>query len=320
MKKKIVVVLAMLLLSVIGCNRKEDLIKDQVVNLESRIIYRYIPDKIIDDGDYFKVSFILSHQLFKIKKNAENSAYINQIEHAIAEKEPLRFLLRPQTNEIVKIENLTGSDTSYFNSFHPEKNPELSLPPLEIGVVVGNEALDQLFAKIKSESCSEDLTVTDTCITFRYPVDGCYARAHKMRKIIESNNYYCEKQFVYGHLRAKDEVKDCCVEWGYHVAVQIRYQDSTGGLIKKLIIDPSLFKDAPISAEMWRAACTASSCGTSYISSFSTVPGNVYYRNEAGDYYLFDEQYKNTNCVLETFKNLVGCYPSPAPDVSHCGF
>ncbi len=316
MNKKIVLlfVFLMLLLCVVSCNDKSN---SEIQ--EKGILYRSIPMGIIEDDGYIKVSFILTHQFFKIKEDQENLGYITKIKEAIAKKEPLRLLLKPETNEIIKVESPTSGDIRYFDLFNPKKELVPS-PSLAIGVILGKEALDQLFAKIKSEACTDTSIVKDTCITFRYPVDGCFARAHKMRKIVENNNYFCEKQFVYGYLRAKDKEKDCCVEWSYHVAVLVKYQDSIGAVIKKLIIDPSLFKNGPVTAETWRAACSEASCGDTYISSYSTVPGNVYFVNEQGDYHLYDNHYINTNCVLNTFKNLSGCTPSPAPDITHCGF
>ncbi|MEF9480737.1 protein-glutamine glutaminase family protein [Chryseobacterium sp. 1B4] len=85
--------------------------------------------------------------------------------------------------------------------------------------------LNSLFAQIKNQACGTS-TASSPCITFRYPVDGCYARAHKMRQILLNAGYDCEKQFVYGNLRASTGT--CCVSWVYHVAILVSFKNASG--------------------------------------------------------------------------------------------
>jgi hypothetical protein len=63
------------------------------------------------------------------------------------------------------------------------------------------------------------------CIPFQYVRDGCYARAHQMRRIITTRyRYCCEKVFSFANqdddrLAVKaNKWGSCCVTWWYHVA------------------------------------------------------------------------------------------------------
>jgi hypothetical protein len=69
------------------------------------------------------------------------------------------------------------------------------------------------------------------CIPFQYVIDGCYARAHKMRWVITTKYHYCcEKVFSfanknYDRLAVKaNKWGGCCVTWWYHVAPVIRLE------------------------------------------------------------------------------------------------
>jgi hypothetical protein len=137
-----------------------------------------------------------------------------------------------------------------------------------------------------------------------------------MRQILLNAGYDCEKQFVYGNLRASTGT--CCVSWVYHVAILVSYKNASG-IVEKRIIDPSLFSSGPVTDAAWRAACTNTSCGSASVSSFANTAGNVYYRSPSGSL-LYDNNYVNTNCVLNIFSSLSGCSPSPAPSVGSCGF
>jgi len=58
------------------------------------------------------------------------------------------------------------------------------------------------------------------CIPFQYVIDGCYARAHQMRRIIEDRyGYCCEKVFSFAN-QGSDQLAvvaskwgGCCVTW-----------------------------------------------------------------------------------------------------------
>lgn len=137
-----------------------------------------------------------------------------------------------------------------------------------------------------------------------------------MRQILAANGYSCQKQFVYGSLRASTGV--CCVSWSYHVAVLVKFVNASG-VTEERIIDPSLFSNGPVLATTWRNACVSSSCGSASVSSYANSSGSVYYRSPYGSV-IYDDNYNNTRCVLLTFKSLMGCSPRPAPSVNNCGY
>src|ERR1051325_3529419 len=89
------------------------------------------------------------------------------------------------------------------------------------------------------------------CIPFQYVIDGCYARAHQMRRIITTRyKYCCEKVFSFATANGDtlavraNKWGGCCVEWWYHVAPLIRVRLRLRGLPRKfslvlaMVIDP----------------------------------------------------------------------------------
>lgn len=88
-------------------------------------------------------------------------------------------------------------------------------------------------------------------IPFRYPIDGCYARATEMARIAEQENIHMGKIFVEGNLQVKTEsAMYPTVQWGWHVA-PVAYVRSRHGTLTLMVFDPSLF-DRPVSVEEWK--------------------------------------------------------------------
>ncbi|UOU98009.1 protein-glutamine glutaminase [Chryseobacterium daecheongense] len=280
--------------------------------IASRDFGKTVPVGINEENGTLKVSFILSAQFYEIKPTKENEEYISLIRVAIQNESPIHVFMKNNSNEIVKVEKGNEEDIKYFRSIlTKEEKPELN----KLTSVLPNvSTLNSMFTQIKNQSCGTS-TASSPCITFRYAVDGCYARAHKMRQILVNNGYDCEKQFIYGNLKAS--TGSCCVSWNYHVAILVSYKNASG-VTEKRIIDPSLFPNGPVTETTWRNACVNTSCGTASSSSYANTAGNIYYRSSTGSY-LYDNSYINTNCVLTTFSSLSGCSPTPAPSVSHCG-
>ncbi|WP_294332798.1 protein-glutamine glutaminase [uncultured Chryseobacterium sp.] len=274
---------------------------------------RTVPVTMEKENGKYRVNFIITAQNFEIRDSKENAAYISMIGEAVKNETPIHIFLKANTNEIVKVGQPTEEDIRYFKSLLTR---ETSTEAQKAVSVIPNQAtLNSLFTQIKNQSCGTS-TASSPCITFRYAVDGCYARAHKMRQILLNAGYDCEKQFVYGNLKASTGT--CCVSWGYHVAILVSFKNSSG-TVEKRIIDPSLFTSGPVTDTAWRNACVNTSCGSASASSYANTAGNVYYRSPSGSL-LYDNNYVNTNCVLTTFASLSGCSPSPAPSVASCGF
>lgn len=260
-----------------------------------------IPVGIDKENDTFRVSLMIRAQPFKIKDTKENTVFISMIRQAIRDKFPLHIFIKAGTPEIVRVEKVTEEDLRYFKSALSERAKKETINTLS-RVIPNVNLLNSLFAQIKNLSC--ETSPASPCITFRYPIDGCYARAHKMREILNQAGYECEKQFVYGNLKASTGT--CCVAWAFHVAILVSFKNASG-VIEKRIIDPSLFSNGPVPDAVWRDACVNSLCGSSSVSSFVNTAGDVYYRDPTGSLFLYDDHLISTNCTLNTYYPLSGC-------------
>ncbi|MGE8432707.1 protein-glutamine glutaminase [Chryseobacterium joostei] len=293
-------------------NANQETVNPQSKEVVMKEFGRTVPTGLDKEDGKYKVSFILSAQPYEIKDTKENEAYISMISQAVKNETPVQIFLKANSNEIAKVEKATAEDVRYFKSVLTKE--ERGVTNRLASVIPDLATLNSLFTQIKNQSCGTS-TASSPCITFRYPVDGCYARAHKMRQILNNAGYECEKQFVYGNLRASTGT--CCVSWVYHVAILVSFKNASG-VVEKRIIDPSLNSTGPITDTAWRAACTNSTCGSTSVSSFTNTAGNVYYRSPSGSL-LYDNNLVNTNCTLTAFSALSGC-SAPVPSTAHCGF
>jgi len=82
--------------------------------------------------------------------------------------------------------------------------------------------------------------LADTSIPFDYALDGCFARAHKMAKLLEDKGILTGKAFLLGRLFAKTKYGP--VSWRYHVAPVVLVKINNE--IKPFILDPALFETA----------------------------------------------------------------------------
>lgn len=303
-----------------SCNEEQQTISD-LGNSKMVEYGKTVPVDLKVESDKAIVSFILTAQIFTLdlSKN-ERKEDLELLNKCIKNQIPLNIFLKEHTTEIVKIEKVSQEDIDYFKNLLAKKDNDNYHKAIAIVAVIPNQAtLTTLFNKIKMRACfqSTGTPPSEPCITFGYAVDGCFARAHKMRQILATNGYECEKQFVYGNLKAT--TGSCCVNWSYHVAPLVKFKNSNGN-IEERIIDPSLFPNGPVLPSTWRNACVNSTCGNSpSISSFTNTTSNVYYRNAGGSTVLYDDSYSKTNCTLSAYRNLLGCQPSPAPLTTSCG-
>lgn len=154
---------------------------------------------------------------------------------------------------------------------------------------IPSDSIQLIFDSFLSLSCEKtnECQKDDPCITFDFKEDGCYARAHWMKKLMdEKYGYSCEKIFVYGRLKANNagNCGSACIHWGYHVAPYIQIIDASG---KKqgLVIDPSLF-DHAVSIEDWISAQERSCCSGCTIgkhTEYEIKPGYQYFPNGTTD-------------------------------------
>jgi hypothetical protein len=156
------------------------------------------------------------------------------------------------------------------------------------------------------------------CIPFQYVRDGCYARAHQMRRIIEDDyGYCCEKVFSFANndvdRLAVSAAKwgGCCVTWWYHVAplvrVRIRFHRRIS-LVVALVIDPGMF-DKPVLLSSWLGAQKNGACSpNANVTMYSIQPGSAYWpANYQGTAYDTDPSYTQTNSTLLAYATLTTC-------------
>lgn len=109
----------------------------------------------------------------------------------------------------------------------------------------------QVFNAMKATSCSP-LTVPAPCIPFLYPDDGCWARAHEMRRLMVNMGLSPKKVWIQGSLHVSTKNNPyCAVSWGWHVAPTLCVRGPSFFQTQAMVIDPSLFT-TPVSKAAWK--------------------------------------------------------------------
>ena len=151
------------------------------------------------------------------------------------------------------------------------------------------EALDK---RIRSRATCPDRYAMTPCIPFQYVRDGCYARAHQMRRIITTRYRLLLREGV--QLRAVSATTRwpcrptsgaaAASTWWYHVAplVRVRLKFRLPGLprsfsiVLAMVIDPGMF-DKPVLLSTWLSAQENKSCSSlAKVSAYSIQPGSAY--------------------------------------------
>jgi hypothetical protein len=94
-------------------------------------------------------------------------------------------------------------------------------------------------------------------IAFKFPRDGCYARAQIMANLMSSLGATPQKAWTFASDPSdplwvnSPNVPEGKVEWGYHVAptVQVTQPD---GSVQSMVVDPSMY-DHPVTLDQWVA-------------------------------------------------------------------
>lgn len=134
----------------------------------------------------------------------------------------------------VAMEPNTGSVRNGFEFLSDSGQVEVS--------ILSSEAANDLFRKLAQ----------NPEIPFRYPVDGCYARATEMARLAERQGIQFGKIFAEGSLQAKtDNPIYPTVRWGWHVA-PVAYVTGLSGQKEVKVFDPSLF-NRPVTVAEWKA-------------------------------------------------------------------
>ncbi|MFX1469498.1 MAG: protein-glutamine glutaminase family protein [Promethearchaeota archaeon] len=114
---------------------------------------------------------------------------------------------------------------------------------------VSEARAQELFDDMNSLSCSP-CAPSSSCIPFKFPDDGCWARAHKMCYLMNQDGEDPEKVWIEDSLHVTtSNHPNCSVSWRYHVAPTLTVSTSEGDV--RRVIDPSLF-DNPVSVDVWK--------------------------------------------------------------------
>lgn len=175
----------------------------------------------------------------------------------------------------------------------------------------------QIFDYCAAQACVPGPAPVPPCIPFQYVRDGCHARAHQMRKLINGKFRVCvEKVFSVANsggdtLRIRaDKVGGCCVAWWFHVApllrVKVKIRNCTFTLA--MVIDPSMF-DKPVLLSTWLAAQENATCGSNaHVSMYTIQPWTAYTpANFAATAFTTDPNYTATNATLANYSTLTTC-------------
>jgi hypothetical protein len=248
---------------------------------------------------------------------------ILQIAPPSAEARAARGLEPPplEKPERVASLNLRTIDPTVFN--YVEISQRWSIFSRCTNVVPDYSKAKDIFDTCAALSCHLPTPpATPPCIPFQYVADGCYARAHQMRRLISKKWGYCvEKVFSFANqnndtlaVRA-DKWGGCCVTWWYHVAplLRVRLKLTLPGhaplsLTTLMVIDPGMF-DRPVLLSSWLAAQETGSCSrNANVSSYSIQAGSAYApANYAGTNYSTDPNYTSTEATLNNYSNLTTC-------------
>jgi hypothetical protein len=169
--------------------------------------------------------------------------------------------------------------------------------------IPGYATAQTIFNYCAAQGCYLGPTQVQPCIPFEYVRDGCFARAHKMRQIINSKyGYCCEKVFSYGNLSVlATKWGGCCVGWVYHVAPLVRVK--VNNIEYCYVIDPGMF-DKPVLLSEWLNAQDNKTCNNgAVVTNYSIQPGSAYTPVGGGASYTTDPGYTLTNSDLQYYNN-----------------
>ncbi|MDD5313551.1 MAG: protein-glutamine glutaminase family protein [Dehalococcoidia bacterium] len=167
----------------------------------------------------------------------------NALQSAMDSKSVVLVTWKREKHEIIDVRPLPEG--------YEGKNLPPSIPPtpLDDDPVTPQRAHD-LFNMMNATSCDSCAPVTP-CIPFKFPTNGCHARAYEMCYLMMAQGEAPRKVYIYnGLVVATSNDPDCQVGWWYHVAptLDVQVDSST---VEKWVIDPSVC-DGPVTVNEWR--------------------------------------------------------------------
>lgn len=267
-----------------------------------------------------------------------------RLEEALEKRSPVHVALQGKEGLILRVERPTPEALEAFGRLRQLEPKPSRIAPIEVAkidptrfnlvdihlrwppfrlcetIIPSYAKAKQIFDFCAGLSCNLPGPYAVTpCIPFQYVIDGCYARAHQMRRIITTRyRYCCEKVFSFATagndtLAVKaSKWGGCCVEWWYHVAPLVRVRVLIKGFPRKyafvlaMVIDPGMF-DKPVLLSTWLAAQENTTCNpNAHVTSYSIQPGSAYTPAWGGGF-TTDPSYVQTEQTLVDYAGLTTC-------------
>lgn len=288
-----------------------------------------LPFRVIDlDDGRVCLHFFQSTQPYYLNiKSAKGAKYLSILRDAKKTKSLVTVNVYDKSNDIAEVVlSPSALSVAYRKKLHSSTKTTSLRKMLDANastftdlntIIPSLDSLNALYAKMQ-----------DPFISFAYAVDGCFGRAHWMRKILNENGYECDKVFAFGH--SENSVRNlsvttpsnCCVNWYYHVAPIVKYLDANNSVVE-VVFDPSLF-NAPIPLTTWAGKLVSGSCGNGTTNATSVditrFPGNIYiYMIDPpyNDTWMTDDWYGKAYCINASYNPFSGCVNLNI-DVSNC--
>jgi hypothetical protein len=281
-------------------------------------------------------------QIFALKETRAAEEVAKRLKQALGKKQPVKVVLDSRRGLIQKVETPPPEELDQFQRLRTLLDKPDKVVPIDVDaidptmfnivdhylkfptfrlctrIVPNYKTAKDIFAYCAKQSCHlpgpYDIS---PCIPFQYVIDGCYARAHKMRWIITTEyGYCCEKVFSFAN-KAPDKLAvkadkwgGCCVTWWYHVAPLVRMRIKFGklSLVLAMVIDPGMF-NKPVLLSTWLSAQKNTACHpNANVSMYSIQPGSAYTPADyTGTTFTTDPSYTATNATLTGYSSFVTC-------------
>src|SRR5215831_9674834 len=183
-----------------------------------------------------EVRFNEKQQIFRLPARA---AVSNQLRDALKKNRPVKVVLDPRRGVVRTISDRSERERREFERTRtyldkPDKTVRINVADIDPAIfnivdrhlkfptfrlctrIMRNyKTAKKIFDFCAAQSCHLPGPPTVTpCVPFQYVRDGCYARAHKMRKIItERYHYCCEKVFSFAN-ENNDDLAVRADKWG----------------------------------------------------------------------------------------------------------
>jgi glutaminase-like protein len=227
----------------------------------------------------FRVTLDASHAVHRLRLDNPDFAQLErELRGALRGSEPV-IVVGDDSHQIIGVRTLTPDDLDTLGRLLPPF-PLTPIPDLDWLArlrrwirwwllwpwwfwfeCVSRESAQQAFDSVAVTTC-DPLRVPPPCIPFRYPDDGCFARAHEMCRLMINSGLSPRKVWIdcspqnLLHVNTRNN-PHCFVEWTFHVAPTLCVRERIGfpffrfPFTQRMVIDPALFT-APVTEATWK--------------------------------------------------------------------